>query len=185
MRNRAVHVRHHFSSNIHVEIFFAPVFTGGRDCTVDALQPVICMYPNTCVDQSLQHARANRVHDVFVNQQTLRCATNSGAAGLGVQNHIQRFDRIGVFVEVDMHDALKMRKNRHPRFALHKANKPFATAWHDHINRIHHRQKLLHSSAITGRHQLDRVFGQTRRFQTFDQTGVNGRRAVKALGSTA
>ena len=84
-----------------------------------------------------------------------------------------------------MHNALQMRKHRHPSLTLHQTHKPFATARHNHINRIHHRQHFAHGRPIPCRHQLNGSLRQTGSNHPLDQRLVDSRRGMKPFGSAA
>ena len=45
-----------------------------------------------------------------------------------------RLGEVGGPVDVDVHDALEMREDRHPRLGLHPADQPLAAARHDHVD---------------------------------------------------
>ena len=83
-----------------------------------------------------------------VNQQAFRCPANARAAGFGVQHHAAGFFQICIAVGVDVADAFKMGKHRHPRFALDKAHQPLATARHDHIDIINSAQHFRHHRSV-------------------------------------
>ena len=120
-----------------------------------------------------------------MHQQTFSRATNSSAAGLSIQHHIQGFLAIGRGIYVDMHNAFQMRKHRHPSLALHQSHKPFAPARDNHINRIDHGEHFTHRRPITRRHQLYGRLGQSGRHHAFDHGLVNGSGRMKPFRSTA
>ena len=86
----------------------------------------------------------------------------------------------------DMHDAFKMRENRHARLMLHAGDETLAAARHDHVDiAVEAREHRANGGAIRRRDKRDRRFGKLCGFQPRDKAGVNGGRRAQALGAAA
>ena len=97
-----------------------------------------------------------------VDQQCLGRAANPGAAQCRVHRNPDRHVEIGVGMDIDMADALKMRKDRHTRFALHTTDKALTAARYDHIDRPGKAgQHQPNRVAIPRRHKLDGILRQS------------------------
>ena len=120
-----------------------------------------------------------------MDQQTFSSTANSCASCFGIQDHIHGFLWIRRFINVDMHNPLKMGENGNARFALHQSNQPFATAGNNDIHKFGHLQQMFNRGAITGGDDLNGVLGEARGLQPLHQTGVNGRSAVQAFRAAA
>ena len=144
MINRAVNSINNFGRDLHVEVLAPPVVFGRRNRARDPVQTGPGMHLDPGIDQRPDHALANRVHDVAMDEQTFCRPANASAPCLCVHHHIQRLHRIGGGVDIDVNDPFQMRENRHAGLALDQPDKTFAAPGHDHINRIRHRQHRLH-----------------------------------------
>ena len=111
-----------------------------------------------------------------MDQQTFRSATNSSAASFSIEHNAKRLIGIGILVNVDVNDAFEVGKDRHASLALDETDKALATTRDDHVDIVDSAQHCGHGLTVTGRDQLDRIFGQFRGFQTRNQTFVNGAR---------
>ena len=155
MGDRIVDAAHGFRRDDHIKVFVTPIIRRGRHRTFDLGQRAVGAHFDASVQQRLDHALANRPRHFLMDQQTFSRAANAGAAGLGVQNDFQNLLGVGVFIDIDVHDAFEVGKDRHPRFALHQTDQPLAAARDDHINRVGHGQHLAHRGAVARGHQLD------------------------------
>lgn len=78
--------------------------------------------------QILDQHRAVAGVKAAVDQQAFRRPANSGAPSLGVQHHPARLFQIGIGIGIDVANAFQMRKDRHPRLALHQSDQTLAAA---------------------------------------------------------
>ncbi len=70
-----------------------------------------------------------------MNEQGLGGAADAHATHFRVDHDPDRLVQIGCPVDVDMHDALEMGEDGHPRLALHPLNEALAAARDDHVER--------------------------------------------------
>ena len=155
-----IHIRNNFGCNDHIKVLCAPIVLIGGHCALYFRQLSIRPDFDARINQRTHETLANRVGNSLVDQQTFGGPTNPSAACFGVHHNLQHFLGVGVFINIDMHNSFKVRKNRNTGFALNQTNKPFATAWYDHINLIHHRKHFRNCGAVTGWNQLDCILGQ-------------------------
>ena len=120
-----------------------------------------------------------------MDQQTFRSTTNPSAAGFSVKNNAKRLFGISRFVNVDVNDAFEVGKDRHASLALDETDKALATTRDDHVDIVDSAQHCGHGLTVTGRDQLDRIFGQFRGFQARNQTFVDCTRRMETLGPAA
>ena len=107
------------------------------------------------------------------------------AAHLGVQHDRARLCRVGGGIDIGVTDAFEMGDDRDAAFALHPLDQRAPTARHDHIDMITHPEHQPDRGAVTGRHQLYRGIGQTRRAQPLAQRRDQSARRIKTLRAAA
>ena len=121
-----------------------------------------------------------------VDQQRLGRAADAGAPHLGVDGEPHRHVEVGRAVDVEMADAFEMREHRHARLLLHPRDQALAAARHDHVEIAGKAlQHLADGGAVGGRHQLDRIFRQSRFDEPFDEAGMDGRRGIERIRAAA
>ena len=160
MLDRGIHIIHDLGRNDPVQIFTAPVRIRRRHSARHRLQNAISTHFDSCIHQRAQNALPDGVDNIAVDKQTLRRATDACAACFGVQHNVQRFDRIGINVDIDVHNALEVSKHRHPRLALNQTDKALAAARNDHIDEIRHFQHFRHRRSVACGNQLNGCLGQ-------------------------
>ncbi len=179
--NRIINAVHLLGRDDGIQVFPPPIIRICGDHSVGARQATFgANFDPGCRERG-QHLCTKRRCNIAMDQETFSSTTNSGAAGLCVQHDIQRLLRICSLVEVDMHNPLQMRKDRHTGFTLDETDQPLATTGHDHIHRVRHGQQALHRCTVPRWHQLHCILRQIGRAQPFDETAVNGLAGVKAL----
>ena len=109
--------------------------------------------------QGLQYFAPKGVQYILMDQQTFSSTANSCTSCFGIQDHIHGFLWIRRFVDIDVHNPLKVGENRDARFALDQSNQAFATTGNDDIHKFGHFQQMLYRGAITGGDDLNGVFG--------------------------
>ena len=92
----------------------------------------------------------------------------------GVDRHLQRLFRIGMAIDVDMADAIKVFDNRHPGIAADALDQTLAAPWHNHINVVRHGDQLSDRSAVRCLDHLHRILGQSRFREPHGKTAGNG-----------
>ena len=109
------------------------------------------MHTNTFVHQRFDQISAQGRRDIFVNQETFRSTTNPSTAGFRIENNAKRLFGIGSFVDVDVHDAFEVGKDRHAGLALDQTNKALATTRDDHVDIVDSSQHCSHGLTVAGR----------------------------------
>ncbi len=173
MVDRLIHAIDHTGSNVHVQILAAPVFVSSGDNVAHRLNRSIAMNPNTCRRQCRDQISPETIGDGPVNQQALGGTANSGAPGLGVHHHVQRFLRIGGRIDINVADAFQMGEDWHAGFGLHQPDQSLAATWHNHVDILRRAQHLGNSRTVARRDALDRVLWQSGGPQTVLQARVD------------
>ena len=96
-----------------------------------------------------------------MDQQALGRAANPGPAGFGVHHDLTGLFGIRILVDIDVHDAFQMGKDRHAGLALDQSDKALTATRNDHVHMVSHGQHLADRRSITGRDQLNSILGQT------------------------
>ena len=148
-------------------------------------QNTIGPHLDPCLQQILDQDRPVPGIELPVDQQTFGRTTDAGAPGLGVQDDAAGLVQIGVAIGIDMADAFKMRKDRHPRLGLNQRHQTLAAARHDHVDMGHGAHHGAHRRPVAGRHQLDRGLGQAGGLQPRHHAGMDRRRRMVAFAAAA
>ncbi len=170
-----------------IEIFRAPVLVVCLVQIAHALKDFPCR-PHLAarLHQRLDQRRKQPVGIIAVDQQRLGRPANAGPPHLGIDDDRNGHVEIGGAVHIDVAETFEMRKDRHPRLALHPRNEALATARHDDVDApVKPRQHGAHSGTIRNRHHLDGMFRQTRHLQPVNEAGMNGRRRMQAVRAAA
>ena len=138
MGHGGLNIGHDARRHDHVEVLLPPIRLARRNRAGDILKCRIGAHLDTGIDQGPDHAFANGLGDTLMDQQTLRRAADARAPCLGVQHHFKRFFRVGLGVDIDMHNPFEVRKDRHARLTLHQPDKSLTAPRHDHVDGIGH-----------------------------------------------
>ena len=80
-----------------------------------------------------------------------------------------RLVRVGLSVDIDMADAVKMLENRHLTLGHHTFDQAFAAAGHYQVDIFRHGEQRAHRGTIHHRHYLRCIHGQARRREPVGQ----------------
>ena len=130
--------------------------------------------------QRRQHARGN----VLVHQQGLHGVAGAVALGLGVVGNANRLVQVRPVVDVDMANAIEVLEHRDARFGGDAFDESLATARHDDIHVVFHRDQFAHGSAIRGLDHLHRGFRQACRLEARMHAGAHRLVGVDGFGAT-
>ena len=174
-----------FGRDDHIQKFAPKVVWGGFYRALHLQQLALSAHFDAGFDQVFDQHRAVAGIELPINQQTFRRPANARAPCFGVQHHAARLFHIGVAVGIDVADAFQMRKDRHPRLALHQSHKALAPTRHDDVDVIHRRQHRRHHLAVAGGDQLNSGLRQPRLAQPAHHAVMKGRGGMKAFRPTA
>mmetsp|Transcript_28776 Transcript_28776/g.54625 ORF Transcript_28776/g.54625 Transcript_28776/m.54625 type:complete len:451 (-) Transcript_28776:2150-3502(-) len=185
MIHRRVQIRHNAGGDLHIQILFAPVLIRGGKHPVDGLQPQIGMHMHARIHQGAHDALPDRCRHILMDQQAFGSTANTSPPCLGIEHNLENFFRIGVLVDIDMHDAFEVGKDGNTRLALHQPHKTLAATGHNHIDGVGHGQHFAHRGAVAGGHKLHGVLRQVCVAQALLQSRVDGFGRMKPFGAAA
>src|SRR5690606_26621113 len=168
------------------QIFGRPVFLGsGFGGVYNGARPATTAQFDALLGLGYGQTRQHFCCDILGDQQRFHRVAGAVALAFSVERDLEGFLKIGPVVDIDVADAVEVFDDRHFRFARDTFDQPLATARHDDVDVLRHRDQFSNRSAIGGFDDLHGGFRQARRTQTFAQAGGDGLVRGSGFGDAA